>query len=155
MKIDSLHMNRRNLLVSTQATEESDKEEADLEFLELRDCAFSHEALSSLRERFSVQCLQRLGEYQEVLGPVLHERGVDVCLALLQRESASATFSKPKALLPDVLKLICALAAHRKFSALFVDRGGVQLILAAPRNSQTYTGISLCLFAFASVQVRL
>ncbi|KAI5071334.1 hypothetical protein GOP47_0013585 [Adiantum capillus-veneris] len=143
---------RKNLLTSNQSKDDCDEEEVDLDFSELRDCALSHEALGSLRERFSVQCLQRLGEYQEVLGPVLHERGVDVCLTLLQRESAAAVFTKPKAMLPDVLKLICALAAHRKFSALFVDRGGVQLILAAPRNAQTYTGISLCLFAFASIQ---
>ncbi|MCO5576210.1 hypothetical protein L7F22_030018 [Adiantum nelumboides] len=139
-------------IISNQSKEDYDEEEADLEFPELRDCALSHEALGSLREKFSVQFLQRLGEYQEVLGPVLRERGVDVCLTLLQRESAGVVFTRPKAMLPDVLKLICALAAHRKFSALFVDRGGVQLILAAPRNSQTYTGISLCLFAFASIQ---
>ncbi|KAJ1385236.1 WD40/YVTN repeat-like-containing domain superfamily [Sesbania bispinosa] len=31
--------------------------------------------------------------------------------------------SKVALLLPDVMKLICALAAHRKFAALFVDRG--------------------------------
>ncbi|KAH7439850.1 hypothetical protein KP509_04G079100 [Ceratopteris richardii] len=138
--------------VMSQTKEEIDDEEADLEFSEFTDCVPSHETLASQRERFSVQCLQRLGEYQEVLGPILRERGVDVCLTLLQHESAGSSFPKPKALLPDVLKLICALAAHRKFSALFVDRGGVQLILSCPRNPHTYTGISLCLFAFASIQ---
>lgn len=88
----------------------------------------------------------------EVLGPVLHERGVDVCLALLQRRPKDNN-PKELAMLSDVLKLICALAAHRKFAALLVDRGGVQQLLATPRVPQTLTGISLCLFAFASLQV--
>eukprot|EP01018_Ginkgo_biloba_P013118 Gb_32239 [translate_table: standard] len=110
------------------------------------------ESLASLREQFCVQCLERLGEYVEVLGPVLHEKGVDVCLALLQRESKAGDSVKSLAMLSDLLKLICALAAHRKFAALFVDRGGMQKLLAVPRVSQTFTGISLCLFAIGSLQ---
>ncbi|XP_024402964.1 DDB1- and CUL4-associated factor homolog 1 isoform X1 [Physcomitrium patens] len=109
------------------------------------------EALAALRERYCVQCLEKMGEYLEVLGPVLHERGVDVCLALLQRRPIDNNY-KDLAVLSDVLKLICALAAHRKFAALFVDRGGVEQLLATPRVSQTLTGISLCLFALASLQ---
>ena len=117
------------------------------------ESAVDMESVAALRERYCVQCLEKMGEYLEVLGPVLHERGVDVCLALLQRRPKD---NNPKELvmLSDVLKLICALAAHRKFAALFVDRGGVQQLLATPRVPQTLTGISLCLFALASLQVR-
>ncbi len=111
------------------------------------------EAIATLREQYCVQCLEKMGEYLEVLGPVLHERGVDVCLALLQRLSRDSSSPKDMAMLSDVLKLICALAAHRKFAALLVDRGGVQQLLNTPRVPQTLTGISLCLFAFASLQV--
>lgn len=136
------------------AQEEHEHIEEEAEMGELGDCVPAAGDLLKLRERYSVQCLERLGEYLEVLGPVLHERGVDVCLALLQRESLNCLSTKDATMLLDVLKLICALAAHRKFSALFVDRGGVQQILAVPKLSQTYTGVSLCLFAFASVQVR-
>lgn len=101
-----------------------------------------------------MQCLEKMGEYLEVLGPVLHERGVDVCLALLQRQSKKdSTSRKDMTMLSDVLKLVCSLAAHRKFASLFVDRGGVQQLLAAPRVPQTLTGISLCVFALASLQV--
>lgn len=109
------------------------------------------ESVAALRERYCVQCLEKMGEYLEVLGPVLHERGVDVCLALLQRRPKDNN-PKELAMLSDVLKLICALAAHRKFAALLVDRGGVQQLLATPRVHQTLTGISLCLFALASLQ---
>ncbi|KAK3034786.1 hypothetical protein RJ639_034386 [Escallonia herrerae] len=109
-------------------------------------------SLSKLREKFCIQCLELLGEYVEVLGPVLHERGVDVCLALLQ--TSCKTEQKPKVvwLLPDVLKMICALAAHRKFAALFVDRGGMQKLLAVPRISETFSGLSSCLFTIGSIQ---
>ena len=109
--------------------------------------------LLQLREKYSIQCLQILGEYVEALGPVLHEKGVDVCLALLQRSMKEHEGHHLFALLPDVFKLICALAAHRKFAALFVDRGGIQKILSVPRINQTYMGLSACLFTFGSLQV--
>nr|XP_024375694.1 DDB1- and CUL4-associated factor homolog 1-like isoform X2 [Physcomitrium patens] len=127
------------------------KKKQENEAVDRGQSAVDMEALASLRERYCVQCLEKMGEYLEVLGPVLHERGVDVCLALLQRRPKDNN-PKELAMLSDVLKLICALAAHRKFAALFVDRGGVQQLLATPRVSQTLTGISLCLFALASLQ---
>ncbi|XP_031494152.1 DDB1- and CUL4-associated factor homolog 1 [Nymphaea colorata] len=110
------------------------------------------ELLAQLRERYCIQCLQLLGEYVEVLGPVLHEKGVDVCLTLLQRNNNATEPSKNLMVLSDVLKLVCALAAHRKFAALFVDRGGMQRILAVRRVSQTFVGLSSCLFAIGSLQ---
>ncbi|XP_051137057.1 DDB1- and CUL4-associated factor homolog 1 [Andrographis paniculata] len=109
--------------------------------------------LAKLREKFCIQCLVFLGEYVEVLGPVLHEKGVDVCLALLQRSLKLKETPYTKFLMNDILKLICALAAHRKFSALFVDRGGMQRLLATPRNAHTYVGLSSCLFTIGSIQV--
>ncbi|KAH6759645.1 DDB1-CUL4 associated factor 1 [Perilla frutescens var. frutescens] len=109
-------------------------------------------SLAKLREKFCIQCLVVLGEYVEVLGPVLHEKGVDVCLALLQRSLKHKETPSSMLLLPDILKLICALAAHRKFAALFVDRGGMQRLLAVPRNVQTFLGLSSCLFTIGSIQ---
>lgn len=111
------------------------------------------DSLAKLREKFCIQCLIILGEYVEVLGPVLHEKGVDVCIGLLQRNSKHKEGCRLSLLLPDVLKLICALAAHRKFAAVFVDRGGMQKLLAAPRAPQTFCGLSSCLFAIGSIQV--
>ena len=111
-------------------------------------------ALANLRERFCIQCLEVLGEYVEVLGPVLHEKGVDVCIALLQRSSRFPDEPDIVLLLSDVLKLISALAAHRKFAAVFVDRGGMQKLLTVPRVTQTFLGLSSCLFTIGSLQVR-
>ncbi|XP_019416933.1 PREDICTED: DDB1- and CUL4-associated factor homolog 1-like [Lupinus angustifolius] len=110
------------------------------------------QSLSKLREKYCIQCLELLGEYVEVLGPVLLEKGVDVCLALLQQNSKHQEASKVALLLPDVMKMICALAAHRKFAALFVDRGGIQKLLAVPRMTQTFFGLSSTLFTIGSLQ---
>lgn len=134
------------------ADSKSKEQEDDLDVSDL--FLLDSNALAKLREKFCIQCLVILGEYVEVLGPVLHEKGVDVCLALLQRSTKHKEASKDALLLPDILKLICALAAHRKFSALFVDRGGIQKLLAAPRVMQTYFGLSSCLFTIGSIQVR-
>ncbi|XP_059663011.1 DDB1- and CUL4-associated factor homolog 1 [Cornus florida] len=127
-------------------TEPETSEEAEEFFI------LDSDSLAKLREKFCIQCLVILGEYVEVLGPVLHEKGVDVCLALLQRSSKHKEASKIAALLPDVLKLICTLAAHRKFAAVFVDRGGIQKLLAVPRVTQTFFGLSSCLFTIGSLQ---
>lgn len=110
------------------------------------------ESLAQLREKYCIQCLEILGEYVEVLGPVLHEKGVDVCLALLQRSYKHKGSSMAVTLLPDVMKLICALAAHRKFAALFVDRSGMQKLLSIPRVDETFFGLSSCLFTIGSLQ---
>ncbi|XP_057422725.1 DDB1- and CUL4-associated factor homolog 1-like [Lotus japonicus] len=115
-------------------------------------CIPDTQSLLQLREKYCIQCLELLGEYVEVLGPVLHEKGVDVCLALLQQNSKHQEPSEVALLLPDVMKMICALAAHRKFAALFVDRGGMGKLLGVPRMAQTFFGLSSCLFAIGSVQ---
>lgn len=111
------------------------------------------EHLARLRDKYSIQCLEYLGEYVEALGPILHEKGVDVCLALLQRSCKDREVSSELLLLPEVLKLICALAAHRKFAALFVDRGGIQKLLSVRRDIHTFFGLSSCLFTIGSLQV--
>lgn len=111
------------------------------------------ESLAQLQEKYCIQCLEILGEYVEVLGPVLHEKGVDVCIMLLERTSQFDDTSTLSPLLPDVMKLICALAAHRKFAAMFVDRGGIQKLLAVPRVNETFYGLSSCLYTIGSLQV--
>ncbi|KAJ0247438.1 DDB1- and CUL4-associated factor 1 [Hirschfeldia incana] len=110
------------------------------------------ESLAQLQEKYCIHCLEILGEYVEVLGPVLHEKGVDVCITLLERTSQLDDNFTLSPLLPDVMKLICALAAHRKFAAMFVDRGGLKKLLAVPRVTETFYGLSSCLYTIGSLQ---
>ncbi|URE16758.1 LisH [Musa troglodytarum] len=132
-------------LTETKAMEvEGDEMPEDLSILD-------KEPLARLREKYCIQCLQILGEYVEAFGPILHEKGVDVCLALLQQSFKEEVLDN-LSLLPEVLKLICALAAHRKFAAVFVDRGGIQKLLSVRRVPQTFFGLSSCLFTIGSLQ---
>ncbi|XP_010447613.1 PREDICTED: DDB1- and CUL4-associated factor homolog 1 [Camelina sativa] len=132
----------------TSVTSDQTTEIADVSEVSIPDI----ESLAKLQERYCIQCLEILGEYVEVLGPVLHEKGVDVCIMLLERTSQFDDSSTVSPLLPDVMKLICALAAHRKFAAMFVDRGGIQKLLAVPRVSETFYGLSSCLYTIGSLQ---
>lgn len=134
-------------MMGSKAVESETDEELDELFI------LDTEPLARLREKYCIQCLEILGEYVEALGPVLHEKGVDVCLALLQRCSKDEESIDQLTLLPEVLKLICALAAHRKFAAIFVDRGGMQKLLSVRRIPQTFFGLSSCLFTIGSLQV--
>ncbi|KAI3983890.1 hypothetical protein MKX01_011598 [Papaver californicum] len=109
--------------------------------------------LFQLRQKYCIQCLGKLGEYVGVLGPILHEKGVDVCLALLQRSSKDRELSKTMVLLPDLLNLICAVGAHLKLLAQFVDRGGMQLLLAVPRVALIFSGLSSCLLTIGPLHV--
>jgi hypothetical protein len=83
--------------------------------------------LRRLRLRYSMRCLEQLGEYMDALGPVLQEQGVEVCLEVLRRWAG-----EPR-LVGDALGYTAALMAHRKFADLLVDAGGAQLLLAMPR----------------------
>ncbi|KAK6158646.1 hypothetical protein DH2020_005960 [Rehmannia glutinosa] len=67
------------------------------------------------------------------------------------RNSVSSVFFKHKetsntvVLLSDILKLICALAAHRKFAALFVDRGGDNGACLCPSLNVVHQVVELAL----------
>lgn len=76
-----------------------------------------------------------------------------MCITLLQR--CSSRDSLKLKITPEVLKLICTLATHRKFAAMFVDveRGGIQKLLVIPRVELTFVGLSSCLFTVGSLQV--
>jgi hypothetical protein len=46
-----------------------------------------------------------------------------------------------------------ALLAHRKLATMFVERGGLGLLLNLPRNSWTHAGVARCLYALSAVAV--
>ncbi|KAJ4779581.1 DDB1-and CUL4-associated factor 1 [Rhynchospora pubera] len=146
MSTDVSRSDQSNNIMPDEPKPEDTSEDAALEDFSILD----REPLNQLHEIYCIQCLEILGEYVEALGPILQEKGVDVCLALLQRtmkDDETVTL-----LLPELLKLINALGAHKKFSALFVDRGGIQKLLEVRRSPLTFVGLSLCLFTIGSLQ---
>ncbi|CAH8388331.1 unnamed protein product [Eruca vesicaria subsp. sativa] len=150
--IDAAEVSRNPTCVASDQTADTSTVETDA-ILDVGEVSLPDiESLAQLLEKYCIQCLEILGEYVEVLGPVLHEKGVDVCITLLERTSQLDDSSTLSPLLPDVMKLICALAAHRKFAAMFVDRGGLQKLLAVPRVTETFYGLSSCLYTIGSLQ---
>ncbi|KAJ0262950.1 DDB1- and CUL4-associated factor 1 [Hirschfeldia incana] len=150
--IDAAEVSRNPTCVISDQTAEQNSVETDA-IADVGEVSLPNtKSLAQLQEMFCIQCLEILGEYVEVLGPVLHEKGVDVCITLLERTSQLGDSFTLSPLLPDVMKLICALAAHRKFAAMFVDRGGLQKLLAAPRVTETFYGLSSCLYTIGSLQ---
>ncbi|KAJ0972028.1 hypothetical protein J5N97_019987 [Dioscorea zingiberensis] len=144
--------NSRNSLKANEVLDNSKTVEPEMDDVSEDFFILDDESLARLREKYCIQCLEILGQYVEALGPVLKEKGVDVCLAFLQRCCKDEKSLDSLSLLPEVLKLICALAAHRKFAAVFVDRGGMQKLLSTPRLSHTFFGLSSCLFTIGSLQ---
>ncbi|KAG2449728.1 hypothetical protein HYH02_005255 [Chlamydomonas schloesseri] len=53
-------------------------------------------------------------------------------------------------LLYDALGACVALTAHRRFSEQLVEAGGVELLLAMPRNPHTYSGLAMMLYSLAA-----
>lgn len=48
-----------------------------------------------------------------------------------------------------LLQYLAALLCHKKFTAEFIQVGGVQLLLKVPRPSVAATGVSMCLYYLA------
>ncbi|KIY96542.1 HIV-1 Vpr-binding protein [Monoraphidium neglectum] len=114
----------------------------------------------------ALRCLMCTGEYVESLGPFLQFCGVDtVCTLLRHIRAASAAGGGARGggggggaaaqrlgwLMHEALQVVCSLLAHRKFAELLVEAGGVQLLLALPRNQHSYPGLSLALFGLAAL----
>eukprot|EP00798_Chlamydomonas_sp_ICE-L_P001587 gene1587-32974_t len=104
-----------------------------------------------LRQSLVMYCIQlvaRLGEYVECLGPLLQEQGVEVQIELLRRYSPEGG-----CILFDVLDMLCALLAHRRFAEFFVEQGGIPLLLGLPRSQHVYTNQSMALYGLSSLPV--
>jgi hypothetical protein len=65
-----------------------------------------------------------VGEYVDVLAPVLQNGGVDVIFYFIRANDVVTRYS--------TLALLTKLLAHQKFASVFVDQGGVDCILALP-----------------------
>ncbi|XP_071806526.1 DDB1- and CUL4-associated factor 1-like [Asterias amurensis] len=97
-----------------------------------------------MQQRFILQYLTPLAEYQELLGTMFENGAMDLVMHyidLSKSNDARLTF--------DGLKYLSSLICHKKFAAEFVERGGVQQLLKVHRPSIPATGVSLCLYYLA------
>ncbi len=107
-----------------------------------------------------VRCLGALGEYQEILPPLVKENGVELLLALLELTDTFVLFGtstrrQPSEASHSMLTSVCLtcahasraptdsltflnrLFAHKKFAHDFVDKGGLHALLQV-LNSRTH-----------------
>ncbi|KAF6152723.1 hypothetical protein GIB67_021383, partial [Kingdonia uniflora] len=108
------------------------------------------DTLEQLRKNYCLRCLLVFVGSEELTSQVLEYKAVDICFELFQRAFNSTSILK-LLILPDLLKLVCAFAAHPRCFGMFVSGGGMQE-LVVPRINQTVLGLSMCLASFNSLQ---
>jgi len=98
--------------------------------------------LDYLELRFLITSLSILGEYMEVIQPIMQAGGSSLIIPLLK--------SKDKCLMSDGLKMSDSLLAHVVFAHQFFEKGCLKAILKLPHITYLAGGVSLCLTSIAS-----
>jgi DDB1- and CUL4-associated factor 1 len=116
--------------------------------------------------RYLIECLASLAEYQEILAPLFQvtqpSSGSDFAPggwpqcnlgAAQEPQQVRALWSvfDPVLMALDTLQYVAELLAHKKFASVFVDRGGLQLLLEIPKQSYVSGGVALCFYGLASI----
>ncbi|XP_038069223.1 DDB1- and CUL4-associated factor 1-like [Patiria miniata] len=99
---------------------------------------------SVMQQRFILQYLTPLAEYQELLGTMFENGAMDIVMHYIDLQKSGDT-----RLTFDGLKYLSSLICHKKFAVEFVERGGVQQLLQVHRPSIAATGVSMCLYYLA------
>ncbi|XP_054751172.2 DDB1- and CUL4-associated factor 1-like [Lytechinus pictus] len=97
-----------------------------------------------MQQRFILQYLTPLGEYQELLGTMFENGSMELVfhyIDLNKTNDVRLTF--------DALKYLSSLLCHKKFAMEFLELNGLQKLLEIPRPSIAATGVSLCLYYLA------
>lgn len=97
-----------------------------------------------LEQRFILQYLTPMGEYQEVLSYIFEHNALELIfhfINLKENHDVRLAF--------ESLKYLAALLCHKKFAIEFVSMGGVQRLLQVYRPSIAATGVSICLYYLA------
>nr|XP_002123152.1 DDB1- and CUL4-associated factor 1 isoform X2 [Ciona intestinalis] len=99
---------------------------------------------SSVCERYILNFLTPLGEYQDLLSIFLELKALDLVRHYLEKSITNdglLTFS--------ALRFFASLLCHNKIAAEFVENLGVQRLLSVIRPSMGATGVSICLYYLA------
>ncbi|PIK60089.1 hypothetical protein BSL78_02994 [Apostichopus japonicus] len=98
----------------------------------------------STQQRFILEYLTPLGEYQELLGTMFENGAMELVLHYIDLKKTSDV-----RLTLTGLRYLASLLCHKKFAVEFVELSGVQRLLEIKRPSLASTGVSICMYYLA------
>ncbi|KAH9512614.1 DDB1- and CUL4-associated factor 1, partial [Bulinus truncatus] len=96
---------------------------------------------SAMKQRLILQYLTPLGDYHELLSPILEHNAMALIFHYINLSE-----NKDIRLAFDALRFLSVILCHKKFAAEFITKGGVQKLLEIHRPSIAATGVSLCFY---------
>lgn len=97
-----------------------------------------------MQQRFILQYLASLGEYQELLVPIFEHKAISYILQFIDNRR-----NQDVRLAFDALKFLAAFLVHKKFALEFLDHGGLPQLLRVSRHGMASAGVGLCLYMLA------
>ncbi|XP_055935400.1 DDB1- and CUL4-associated factor 1-like isoform X3 [Argiope bruennichi] len=101
----------------------------------------------AVEQRFILEYLTPMGEYQDLLGHIVEEKALPLILKYIdlhQNPDVRLAF--------EALKYLASLLCHKKVAIEFLNIGGLQLLLKVPYPSVAATGVSICLYYLAHIE---
>lgn len=97
-----------------------------------------------MKQRFILQYLTPMGDYQELLCHVFENKAIDLIMHYIDLKK-----NHDIRLAFESLKYLSSLLCHKKFAIEFLKAGGLQQLLQVYRPSVAATGVSICLYYLA------
>ncbi|RWS14691.1 protein VPRBP-like isoform X2 [Dinothrombium tinctorium] len=97
-----------------------------------------------MKQRFILQYLIPMGDYQELLCHVFEQNALSLILHYINLNE-----NHDIRLAFEALKYLASLLCHKKFASEFLNVGGLQKLLQVYRPSVAATGVSICLYYLA------
>ncbi|XP_005091731.1 DDB1- and CUL4-associated factor 1 [Aplysia californica] len=95
----------------------------------------------SMKQRLILQYLTPLGDYHELLSPILAHNALDLIFFYINLNE-----NRDVRLAFEALRFLSVILCHKKFAAEFISKGGIQKLLEIHRPSIAATGVSLCFY---------
>lgn len=103
-----------------------------------------HPLSEVMQQRFILQYLSALGDYQELLVHMFEHKALSYILHFIDVRK-----NQDIRLAFDALKFLAAFLTHKKFALEFLDHGGLPQLLRVNRHGMASSGVSICLYYLA------
>lgn len=135
----------KKLRTNSEGSSYFDGEHSNSSWAEMRPLVIGSYSLSpltsSMKQRLILQYLTPLGDYHELLSPILEHNAMTLIFHYINLSE-----NKDIRLAFDALRFLSVILCHKKFAAEFITKGGVQKLLEIHRPSIAATGVSLCFY---------